>query len=63
VQVQTKVYVAATINDNVNDDNNDNYNEEPAVNMPFHNSVLAKLSVDGKWPCPVCKYPYFLLLA
>ena len=31
--------------------------------MGFQNAVLAELSVDGEWPCPVCKYPYFLLLA
>jgi hypothetical protein len=29
----------------------------------FHNAVLAELSVDGQWPCPLAKYPYFLLLA
>ena len=44
------------VNDNINDDNNDNHNEEPAINMPFHNSVLAELFVDGEWP-----YPYLLL--
>jgi tetratricopeptide (TPR) repeat protein len=36
---------------------------EPPVDPSFHNAVLAELSVDGEWPCPVCKYPYFLLLA
>ena len=38
-------------------------NTEPTVDASFHNSILAELSVDGEWPCPVCKYPYFLLLA
>ena len=33
------------------------------INAPFHNAVFAELSVDGEWPCPVCKYPYFLLFA
>lgn len=37
--------------------------KEPPVDSSFHNAVLAELSVDGEWPCPVCKYPYFLLLA
>ena len=37
--------------------------EEPPIDMPFQNAVLSELSVDGEWPCPVCKYPYFLLLA
>lgn len=37
--------------------------EEPPADLPFHNAVLAELSVDGEWPCPVAKYPYFLLLA
>lgn len=27
------------------------------------NAVLAELSVDGTWPCPVSHNPYFLLLA
>ncbi len=36
---------------------------EPPVDVPYHNAVLAELSMDGEWPCPVCKYPYFLLLA
>lgn len=36
---------------------------EPPIDVPFHNAVLAELSIDGEWPCPVCKYPYFLLLA
>ena len=37
--------------------------KEPPVDASFHNSVLTDLSADGEWPCPVCKYPYFLLLA
>ena len=36
---------------------------EHDVDVPFQNSVLSELSVDGEWPCPVCKWPYFLLLA
>mmetsp|Transcript_28009 Transcript_28009/g.34579 ORF Transcript_28009/g.34579 Transcript_28009/m.34579 type:complete len:1093 (+) Transcript_28009:103-3381(+) len=43
-------------------DNENNENELP-VDIPFRNAVLSELSVDGEWPCPVCKYPYFLLLA
>ena len=27
------------------------------------NSILSELSVDGYWPCPVCHYPFFLLVA
>ena len=38
----------------------DEIDAKPAVDTPFHNSVLAELSVDGEWSCPVCKYPYFL---
>ena len=41
----------------------DDKQKEPPVDPSFHNAVLAELSVDGEWPCPVCKYPYFLLLA
>ena len=37
--------------------------KEPPVDASFHNSVLGELSVDGEWPCPVCKFPYFLLVA
>lgn len=29
----------------------------------FQNSVLAQLAVDGDWPCQVCEFPYFLLVA
>jgi tetratricopeptide (TPR) repeat protein len=29
----------------------------------LHNAILSELSVDGDWPCQVCKDPYFLLLA
>lgn len=36
---------------------------EPPVDVKFQNAVLAELSVDGEWPCPVSKYPYFFLLA
>jgi len=34
-----------------------------AVDVPFQNAVLSELAADGEWPCPVCQYPYFLLLA
>jgi len=29
----------------------------------YHNSVLAELACEGKWPCQVVEGPYFLLLA
>ena len=29
----------------------------------YHNAILAELAVEGEWPCPVCDYPYFLLVA
>ena len=41
----------------------DDKHKEPPVDASFQNAVLAELSADGEWPCPVCKYPYFLLLA
>ncbi len=37
--------------------------KEPIFDAPYHNAVLGELSVDGEWPCPVCKLPYFLLVA
>ena len=49
-----------TQNDVGGDDDNV---DEPPVDLQFQNAVLAELSVEGEWPCPVCKYPYFLLLA
>jgi tetratricopeptide (TPR) repeat protein len=42
------------------------HNEEKERSEPqrtFQNSVLSELSVDGEWPCQVCKGPYFLLVA
>ena len=47
----------------VEEDGDNDKVEEPPVDVKFHNAVLAELSVDGEWPCPVCKYPYLILLA
>ena len=32
-------------------------------NPSFQNAILSELAVEGEWPCPVCRVPYFLLLA
>jgi tetratricopeptide (TPR) repeat protein len=37
--------------------------ERPQPQRTLQNSVLSELSVDGEWPCQVCKGPYFLLIA
>ena len=47
--------------ENKNQDINMHVKQE--TDVPFQNSALSELSVEGEWPCPVCKGPYFLLLA
>jgi tetratricopeptide (TPR) repeat protein len=44
-------------------DNKAEDHKENLIDTNFRNAVHAELSVDGEWPCPVSKYPYFLLLA
>jgi len=37
--------------------------ETEEVDHVYKNAVLAELSVEGTWPCPVCHFPYSLLVA
>lgn len=53
----------STNEESKNENQGDSNLDEPKVDAAFQNAVLAELSVDGEWPCPVCKYPYFLLVA
>ncbi len=60
----TQLKVSSETTNTINEEEKEaDEQHEPPVDVPFHNAVLAELSIDGEWPCPVCKYPYFLLLA
>ena len=62
-------YTGPTIADDLLKDINPHFcfsaNSEPSTEHlhNFKNSILSELSVDGEWPCQVCKGPYFLLIA
>ena len=47
------------------DEKEDPGNTETSIDdsKKLHNAILSELAVDGEWPCQVCQYPYFLLVA